>query len=542
MPETAHDLLVRLKSASAQMNWEKMTSVVTDFERLIADGGAGGCQIDDDTAGMFLDELRKKRRFPDLERAADALREGGQQNFKVQRQLVQALIDQGELHDALDLVEDLIDRTGGSPDGKEWGEARGLRGRTLKQMYVNAGPNPSARNQRKLADAIKSYEEVFLSDRATHHWHGINVVACAARAERDGVDVEFSGDWRERAIEIRESIDRLFEEQPHNNWNMWAWASAFEASIALDDLENAGRWLNRYIGCGLGDAFEYASTHRQLVEVWQLGMRGGPLSELLWPLRGALLKSQGGVLEVPWDEPSVLCRTDEVGHRRELQRTWGSEAIRDGSWFDRLLRRMSRVARIENDQGQVGTGFVVRGRELYPEWGDRRVVVTVAHVVDDPPHAIGIGPDEAWVNFTRCSEEKKRFRVRRVVWSNTELDASVLLPENLPDEVEGIDLKSSRKLQLNALPRPRLHVIGYPEGREIAMSLYDNYVERVEGACILYRSPTEHGNSGSPVLTEGFEAVAIHRAACRDIEANEGVRSEKVVEAIRADPPSLSGN
>jgi hypothetical protein len=41
------------------------------------------------------------------------------------------------------------------------------------------------------------------------------------------------------------------------------------------------------------------------------------------------------------------------------------------------------------------------------------------------------------------------------------------------------------------------------------------------------------------VLTEDFEAVAVHRAACCDIEANEGVLSEKVRELLRSDPPQI---
>jgi V8-like Glu-specific endopeptidase len=55
--------------------------------------------------------------------------------------------------------------------------------------------------------------------------------------------------------------------------------------------------------------------------------------------------------------------------------------------------------------------------------------------------------------------------------------------------------------QISVTPmQQRVYVIGHPGGRELAVSLYDNSLAEYSQQYVRYRSPTEGGNSGSPVF------------------------------------------
>ena len=86
--------------------------------------------------------------------------------------------------------------------------------------------------------------------------------------------------------------------------------------------------------------------------------------------------------------------------------------------------------------------------------------------------------------------------------------------------------------EVSELDDARLYVIGHPHVGELQISMYDNKSLGVldSGDRVQYRSPTEAGSSGSPVLTEDLSAVALHEGTVASMEANQGV----LLDAIRA--------
>lgn len=106
-----------------------------------------------------------------------------------------------------------------------------------------------------------------------------------SRAARDGVSLGGFSDPKLMAAAMREEIATQ-RTRNDGSVSLWDAATAAEASVALEDPEEALLWMSRYLeGVRLmwdgaeivdrADAFELASTHRQLVEVWQLDEHEG---------------------------------------------------------------------------------------------------------------------------------------------------------------------------------------------------------------------------------------------------------------------------
>jgi V8-like Glu-specific endopeptidase len=102
----------------------------------------------------------------------------------------------------------------------------------------------------------------------------------------------------------------------------------------------------------------------------------------------------------------------------------------------------------------------------------------------------------------------------------------------------------SGKLELcPALPKisgtsmQRVYVVGHPKGQELAVSLYDNSLAEYSQQYVRYRSPTEEGNSGSPVLDRQLSCIAIHHRALKEKQLNEGIALEAIIRAIAKPKP-----
>ena len=239
-----------------------------------------------------LDALRKKRQFLLIRDYASAVLRLSPDNFRVRRQLGQALIELGELDPAEDVLRQLV--RDAPPTHDESFEARGLLGRINKQRYVNA-PDPAAAQTSILA-AIREYQSVF-EENDKHTWHGVNSASLILRAARDGIAGP-SPDEARRIAEatlrvlatrqqatVRENLSDPEQAKQREGAELYVWdyASRVEALIDLGRFDDAGKALDDYLDHPGMDAFEVASTFRQFDEVLQLSTtsEGGPLLERL---------------------------------------------------------------------------------------------------------------------------------------------------------------------------------------------------------------------------------------------------------------------
>jgi len=503
-------------------------------------------------AKEILNLLRRKRRFELMELVADALVQGGQSSAQIRRQYAQCLIDQGRFS-AAQAVLNLIVADSGSP-AAEKAEASGLLGRVFKQLYVNSHDPSNPRQQSNMRQAAQRYYDVYKTNPNDYLWHGINTVALLARARRDQVDMPgfpVSADISKEIYEIISKIDEL---------NYWDRATAVENAVALGNWKGAYDHLVYYLADPRVDAFEIGNLLRQLTELWELTNDAEPGSTLLPTLKAALLKKQGGSLDVRHgtvaDEASTAesAKTNlESISKKSLEKVFGNDRFLPLGWYKTGLQRCAAVARIESLLGtRLGTGFLVKASDFFPNRSDSELVLlTNAHVIspDDKPYPGALPPEAAVAIF---EANNQTFSVGEVLWScdPDHLDATFVTLRSLGEGAELCPLKPPAA-PFKRGEQQRVYVIGYPEGGGLSFSLQDSIWLDTDGTLLHYRTPTNPGSSGSPVFDEQFwTVVALHHAGDKDMprlngaegryEANEGIAISAIQNASRAALPRSS--
>ncbi|MDX9708490.1 MAG: serine protease [Trichloromonas sp.] len=478
-------------------------------------GQVNVAEFDDKQIKKTLTILRRKRLFPELEATTKKLIDCGKETPLVRRQQIQSLIDQNRVEDAIATLQTLPTELRNDP--LERPELCGLTGRAYKQLFVNGA------GEENLLQAIREYEPCWSNRLGDYRWHGINLVALLARAERERITIPVGLDKESLAREILREIDDLEQKA-----TIWDYGTAMEASIALRDTEGALGWAKKYVRHPDVDAFELGSTLRQMKEVWKL--TDTELGNKLLPvLEYELLQRQGAELQVT---------SLSVEDREGFQAVYGNEAAVPIIWLENMFERCKAVGRVlRTGTGEaIGTGFLIKGSELCKGWGDEPVFVTNAHVIsdrheDEAPLQSGDGS----VEFTRI-DGRPRVELGNILHTSpkTELDVTVLQvippsgvsmlrPSLYPPVVPG-----------DGQAPQRIYVIGHPGGRELEVTLYDNSIVACSDIRFLhYRSPTEGGHSGSPVFTREWKTIAVHHRARQELQVNEGVLFEPISMAIR---------
>ena len=422
-------------------------------------------------------------------------------------------------------------------------------GRCHKQLYVL--DQVPTRRRRHLPSALAAYHAAYDEDRG-HYWHGINIAALLARADRDSVEIE---DVMDPGVESRrvaqEVLDTVLRAQPPGVWEL---ATACEAAVALGDHAQALDWATRLVSTPDVDAFTLASLLRQLVELWELDTDELPGQVLLPLLRSAVLARDGGTVTVDARDARAE-RLDEVSRYesadgRNLEAVLGQERFKGMRWWLTGLERCRAVARIESMYADaIGTGFLVNGKELSPELPDL-VLVTNGHVV---PEGLPYGQAFAVFHGLVGDEEsaRRRFEVVRWWWYEParapDLDISILELDAYPSQVTPMPLAVEMP-RLGTMTPPRAYVIGHPSGLETPQfSLQDNLLIDYDDAVVHYRSPTEHGSSGSPVFDATWSLIAVHHAGGLEIPklhgdggtypANEGIAVSAIKAKLVTVPP-----
>jgi tetratricopeptide (TPR) repeat protein len=492
-------------------------------------------------AKQVLTLLRRKRFFVAMRKVADAFLQAGQTSGQIRRQYAQALIESGDFSAAIGVLEKLIHDC---PDNlAEVAEARGLIGRALKQRYVN-NPGKTAAQRRVLNGAVSNYYEVYDSQPTQYLWHGINAVACARRAERDGVVVETKFDADAVARNILTAISR----QTPDNLYAWDMATAAEANVALGRKSEALDWLKQYVAAAGADAFEVGSTLRQLREVWGFS-DSGEGGDLTAVLQAALLMREGGVVSLRGREVKATAERAD-GRREAFEKVFGPEGPVAYKWYVEGAVRARAVGRVEDRFGRgIGTGFLVRGSDFFP-WArpGEILFVTNAHVMGNTELG-AVPPGEAEVRF-EAADPKRSFTVAALLWESpmNALDATIVRLADLPADVAPIPLASAVEPEFIEGGDRRFYVIGHPHAGALAISLHDNTQVGWRRPFLHYRTPTEPGSSGSPVLNHAWELVALHHAGSKRMqrldghpgyyEANEGIWIHEIIHRTREAPPA----
>ncbi|MEA2078443.1 MAG: trypsin-like peptidase domain-containing protein [Pseudomonadota bacterium] len=493
----------------------------------------------------ILGTLRRKRYFDLITEVADVLIQTGQDEPNIRRQYAQALLDQGFISVALDVLQILEGQCLEKKDDAELAETRGLIGRARKQIYMDAaaaGKRPGATVRQSLEQAISAYAGVYVETNE-HIWHGINTVALLERAKRDKVTlVKTLPDTTAIARDILERISS------GKKSDLWDCASAGEACLALKDYPQALQWILKYTQedpCA--DAFEYASTLRQFEEVWELDGGKKRQAQILHLLRAALLRQEGGQVEI--DNPARnLATAAALEADKQFEQILGKDRYKTFQWYRKGLERATGVAQVLDRSGNgQGSGFLVRGADVHESIGEGWVVVTNAHVISDDPaeqsaHPAALPADEARICF-EAKDPDQEFAVEKILFSSprTELDCTIVSLQSPVEHAKPFPI--ARRLPVLG-KNQRVYIIGHPRGGGLSYSIDDNLLLDHERSKLHYRAPTEGGSSGSPVFNQQWDLLALHHAGGMNMKklngqpgsypANEGLYFQSIRDAVAA--------
>jgi len=502
-------------------------------------------------AGRLVLELRNAREYALMLRLAEAIGRKRPADATNRRLYAQALIEQGQVMAAIDVLERLAARL--KPAHPEHKEATGLLGRAHKQIFFDTRDKggPAARDA--LTRAIEVYRKPFERDPGST-WHGVNLVALLARARREGIEVRGGLKTKDVARQVMKALDKV----PVARRDEWYQATRAEAALGLGDEAQTHGALRSYVGSLDAKAFMIASTLRQFTQLWGLGddAKGDPQgAELVAMLRARLLEvSEGEVRLTP--EALTQARKLPKPAKSRLEAVLGEHGTNTWTWWRTGLDRAAAVCVVRSKMGvRLGTGWLVRAGDLNRQPADELLVMTNFHVVNKEGLHDGVTPENAELVFEAVDAQKVH-TVGELLWQSPPEHHDVALLR-LSSPVQGIaPLPLAKRLPL-VEAAARVYVIGYPGGRSLAFSLQDNALidhegppngkPPIEGVCrVHYRAPTEGGSSGSPVFNaSNWEVIALHHKGGKGEDsmpmlngkpgtyaANEGVSLQSIVAAM----------
>lgn len=495
-----------------------------------------------------LGALRGARQFDCLGRMAQALMLAGHDDPAnpefdpmVRRQYAQSLIEAGQMSAATDTLGHGLALIAAVPEAafaahkSEHEETSGLLGRVHKQIYVDAhARNVKAKQSAgQLAAAAFWYDTAAVNRPAARaHWPLINMVAMAARAERDGQPAPFAKASRAMAAELIASLlPEASSDNPADKGDQpWLRASLGEAYVAMQDWPNAAKWYAAYSDGPYVDAFDVHSTLRQLLQVWQIAPDSpNGDGQLVRLLAAALSRKPGGSVALSSTIARVLAGDDELVKQAII----GTNLPKTLNWLREGFKRAPSVAGVfrAGRRQPIGTAFLIEGGHLHPALGNRIVALTAAHVVSRYGR---LRPREAALRFTEHEDQAREFKIEELYSSPPDtLDFCILgLKEpvpgatpvsirpfsEMPDKVSGFGDDSV------------CSTIGHADGDDLALS-YSKLVDigpkrskPLQHVFLRYAASTMGGNSGGPVYDDDWNVIGMHQA---------GIKPERVATGIQ---------
>lgn len=327
----------------------------------------------------------------------------------------------------------------------------------------------------------------------------------------------------------------------------YVYANAGEASLFLGDEDRAAVYFAKYIDKNLADPFMINTARRQLVELWGVPLGGDARLSRLAGQMTALAATGPNSVTLSLGEVDFIL-TDE-GEKTLREAKYDGAA---GVAVERLpvIVELSQSVGIVRrpDGSAAGTGFLLRGDLLHPDFGPEYLFLTNDHVVCSViDYGNHVDPKHARIHFDHPGGPGP-YAVREVLWRSpdSEHDCTILRLTNPPSaiprpielcgtlpprwlETAQVDLVQAAELA------SRVRIIGHPSGRpkevtfEMPFFLDHDGPEDLATATpapvnIHYRAPTEAGSSGSPVFdAETMTLVAIHHSASkRPLNARRG--------------------
>jgi hypothetical protein len=360
----------------------------------------------------------------------------------------------------------------------------------------------------------------------------------------------------------------------------------------LEDLAGDGK------GTGLAGP-EAVARARALVDILRARLLQLPGGSLELPVRpGPVAAAETSTSTSPSTSAPEAAPVEAVPAAAQLEAVLGPEGPKTYAWWRAGVDAARSVGAVRQRLGQrLGTCFLVRAVDFGLQPADELLVLTNFHVVNPAGEGDALEPEMAEVVF-EAADPGRVYPVAEVLWcSPVDTHDACLL--RLAEPVTGIAplplsttlpprpavwseeawrMTRARRTEPNAPatvatpadpaaaaaaaspppPAARVYIIGHPAGRELSISFQDNELLDHEGepggqpskpgVCKLhYCTPTEPGNSGSPVFDDrNWRVVALHHAGgqrgLRRLNgiggtdgANEGLGMAALLQAARSE-------
>ena len=557
----------------------KIRSLWSELDRLLTDAGV---PIENADAVKLIRDLRKVRTFDLLAKTSDRLMARGyQDNGLARRMYAQALIDSGQLFAGIGMLMPMLDDPNVSADEKA--EALGVLGRAYKQLYVDTidsaaelvvNRRPFEAHLQNAIDYYRKAVEAFKSEMRT--WPQINLIALVNLAKRDGCAIANApdADALARSLIEQEEPKALSSDDPYVSVNV------AEAYFALGQTKKAAQYYNVFVNHKNAGPFEIGSALRQLEQVWRIKADTSDEGQIVAGLKAALAGKSNGVLTLTGEERAAIAQSAGSPPAGGIYETVcdGGKFIKF-SRFQEIVRCGASVARIRRpDYFAHGTGFLVRGEELSAELEPGMYLLTNSHVISDDPaerreHG-SLLPKEARVIFEAEASEgqAKVYELEpNIVWrSPIGRHDATLVRFATPCAFKALTLAPRGQLPIaeDATRQKQgttIALLGHPAEAPLSLSVMgslenkDGEVVDIGGTTkgakdpiyLHYRTPTEGGNSGSPVFStenDKWAVIGLHHAGFDKAKgrprldgkpgtnfANEGVWVDSIRAAIDGD-------
>jgi V8-like Glu-specific endopeptidase len=221
----------------------------------------------------------------------------------------------------------------------------------------------------------------------------------------------------------------------------------------------------------------------------------------------------------------------------------GENTLRDIYILEVLLELSRAVARINGPEG-LGTGFLIAEDLLMTnhhvigcEETAKKCSFQFNYQLDRTGKALPV--------YVARTLGGGLFRTSPIATYNAmadELDYTVVQLADAPKDITPLKLRP-----VAIKPDSRLTIIQHPGGDYKKISLQNNFVEYLDEYVVQYTTSTEPGSSGSPVLNDDFNVVAIHHSGGnlpepstkRRYLRNEGIRMSAILNDLRQTAPEI---